>query len=266
MATATIEPVFDEPTTTPGSGEASPGELPDVEPTTTVLSQESSAIEPTIPPPPPHEAQLPFNKAAFIGKTIESVRTNRREVAITFDDGPCANTEKVLAILKKHDAKATFFFVGARAEHQSLYVWDTISQGHEVGNHTWNHAELRGMDPPALGEEIDRAQRMLELETGSAPLFVRPRSGKLDKAAAKAIWSRGLLLVLWSTHPGDVAPSPKPEAIVRGATRGTKPGSIILMHETNANTVVALPAILDELHRRNLKPVTLSELLAHAKP
>jgi peptidoglycan/xylan/chitin deacetylase (PgdA/CDA1 family) len=213
-----------------------------------------------------HAPQPHVNSAAYLGKTIESVRTNRREVALTFDDGPCANTEKVLEILKKYDAKATFFFVGSRAEHQFISVQDVVAQGNEVANHTWSHAELRGMDAPEIGEEIDRAQQLLAAETGSAPLFVRPRSGKLDANASKAIWSRGLLLVLWSTHPGDVSPSPAPEVIVRGATRGTRPGSIVLMHETNANTIVALPGILAELHRRGLKPVTLSQLLSDGKP
>jgi hypothetical protein len=71
-----------------------------------------------------------------------------------------------------------------------------------------------------------------------------------------------LILALWSIHSNDVEPSPSPEQIVRNATSGAVPGSIILLHETNPNTILALPAILRTLERKGLHPVTLSQLLS----
>ena len=180
------------------------------------------------------------------------------------DDGPSPNTEKVLAILEADKAKATFFFVGRRAlGPQQAFARDAVAQGNEVGNHTWSHTRMNRVGPGTLGYQIDRAQSVLASATGTAPLFMRPRSGKIDAKALSAVQSRELILVLWSIHPSDVQPSPSPKVIVRRATSGVGAGSIVLLHETNDNTVVALPGILAELRRRGLRPVTLSQLMAH---
>jgi peptidoglycan/xylan/chitin deacetylase (PgdA/CDA1 family) len=125
---------------------------------------------------------------------------------------------------------------------------------------------MKRVGPGTLGYEIDRAQSVLTSATGTAPLFMRPRSGKIDAKARTAVQSRGLILVLWSIHPSDVQPSPSPKEIVRRATRGVRAGSIVLLHETNDNTVLALPGILAELRRRGLQPVTLSQLMSRSKP
>jgi peptidoglycan/xylan/chitin deacetylase (PgdA/CDA1 family) len=229
----------------------------------------SSASEiptPAFAPAPLHAPQPEFSRAAYSGRPIKFVPNDHKEVAITFDDGPSANTTEVLSILSRYNAKATFFFVGKRAMLQDQRVLAVVAQGSEIGNHTWSHSELEHSTPATLAMQIDRAQAVLRLETSDTPVFVRPRSGKFDEAGRLAVAERGLVLALWSAHANDVEPSPPPKKLVKNATRHLRPGSIILMHETNANSIVALPAILERLRAKGLHAVTLSQLLADGRP
>ncbi len=245
----------------PASADAAESLLP----TASQEATDSQTATQPLPPPPAHTPQPSFNHAFYIGRPITFVPNNRREIAITFDDGPSAHTERVLSILRANKVHATFFFVGSRASIQDPSVSDAIAQGNEVGNHTWSHSELMKLKPAELDTQIDRAQEMLAAETGSAPLFVRPRSGKFDPAGAAAVWGRGLILVEWSVHANDVEPSPRPAKLVKNATEGVRSGSIILMHETNPNTIVALPAILAKLRHEGFRCVTLSKLMADGR-
>ena len=221
------------------------------------------SVEVTVPPA--LKAQPAFDHERYAAAPIQSVVTDRREVALTFDDGPSSATPNFLATLASHKAHATFFVVGYRAWHFPDSVYRIVSEGNEVGSHTWSHVELKKLGPAELRMQIDRAQGMLARETGRPPLFIRPRSGKYDVQGAAAAKSRGLVMVLWSAHANDIGNILLPDQLVRNALAGVHPGSIILMHETNPNTLLALPKILAELKRKGLKPVTLSRLLADAK-
>jgi peptidoglycan/xylan/chitin deacetylase (PgdA/CDA1 family) len=218
-----------------------------------------------VTPPVALLAQPGFDREPFIGRPIQSVATTHKEVALTFDDGPSVNTPKFLSLLAKNKAHATFFMVGYRAWHYPLFVYQAVSQGNEVGNHTWGHIELKKLGSSTLRTQIDRTQAMLMGETGEAPIFIRPRSGKIDASGLAAAKKRGLVVVLWSSHANDIEDILPPDELVSNALEGVHPGSIILMHETNSNTLKALPLVLAELKRKGLKPVTLSHLLADAK-
>ncbi len=207
--------------------------------------------------------ELPaFSAKRYLGTPVRVVPNRKKEIALTFDDGPGPETEKVLEILREHDIHATFFVVGRRARGHKQDVRDMAAQGHEVANHTWNHPEPGAISDAALAKQFDRSTKLITELTGRPPRFARTRGGKYSSATLDNLTGRGLILVLWNIHSNDVEPSPSPEQIVRNATSGAGAGSIILMHETNPNTVEALPEILDALKRKGLHPVTLSQLLA----
>jgi peptidoglycan/xylan/chitin deacetylase (PgdA/CDA1 family) len=230
----------------------------------------ASAAETTAQPPTsavqPVAAAAPalpvFSAKRYLGTPVRVAPNRKREIALTFDDGPGPETERVLDILREHKIHATFFVVGRRARGHKQEVRDMAAQGHEVGNHTWNHPEPGSITDAALAKQFDRNQKLITGLTGQPPRFARTRGGKYSAKTLENLTSRGLILALWNIHSNDVEPSPSPEQIVRNATGGAEPGSIILMHETNPNTVEALPAILDALERKGLHPVTLSQLLA----
>ncbi|MDR3687722.1 MAG: polysaccharide deacetylase family protein [Coriobacteriia bacterium] len=229
-------------------------------------SDASVVATPAFAAVPPHDPQPTFDRSKYIGLPVEFVPNDQHEVALTFDDGPSRNSGAILSILETYDAHATFFMVAKRAEIHDDRVLAVVGADDEVANHTWSHSALRNLDATTTALQIDRAQAMLTAEAGTPPLFVRPRGGKFDEAGRMALVDRGLIMVLWSIHANDIEPSPTPDQIVKNATHHIKPGSIILMHETNDNTVLALPKILDELRAKGLRPVTLSQLLADGHP
>ena len=203
-----------------------------------------------------------FSAKRYLGKVLHTVPNKKHEVALTFDDGPGDDTGRVLEILGEHKIHATFFVVGRRARTKAQEVRDMAAQGHEVANHTWTHPEPGALSEAALAKEFDRNQTLITYLTGTTPRFARTRGGKFTDATMVNLAKRGLILSLWSIHSNDVEPSPSPEQIVKNATGGATSGSIILLHETNPNTVKALPAILKALERKGLHPVTMSQLLA----
>ncbi len=222
-------------------------------------AQAGAPVAPTVPTPPP---LAEFSAKRYLGKPLKVVPNRKHEVALTLDDGPGEDTEKVLEILREHDAHATFFVVGRRASKHTASIRDMVAQGHEVGNHTWTHPEPGAVSESALAKQFDRTQKLIAGLTGRAPRFARTRGGTFTDTAMANLKSRGIVLAHWSIHSNDVEPSPSVDQIVKNATSGATSGSIILLHETNPNTVLALPAILKELERKGLHPVTLSQLVA----
>ena len=221
---------------------------------------------PTFVAVPPHAPLPAFDRAKYVGRPVVFVPNDKHEIALTFDDGPSKNTPTILSILAAHEARATFFMVVKRAEINDAAIVSVVAAGDEIANHTWSHRSLRHFDASSTALQVDRSQAILTAETGAPPAFVRPRGGKFDEAGRKALVDRGLIMVLWSSHANDIAPSPTPARIVKNVVDPAKPGSIILMHETNDNTVLALPKILDELRAKGLRPVTLSQLLVDGHP
>ena len=265
LALLTASVAWSGPTASPQPARAvgKPLAIPSVLAPKKVVAQTKRSIVVTLPAA--LLEQPSFDRARFSGKPIESVKTSHDEVAITFDDGPSPETPKFLKLLADNDAHATFFLVGFRAWHFPESVYRIVEQGNEVGNHTWNHVKLKNLAPLELSTQIDRTQNMLARETGEAPFFIRPRGGKYDGLSVAAAKSRGLVVVLWSAQADDVGNTLAPEDLAYNALLNVHPGSIILMHETNSNTLKALPIVLAKLKRRGLKPVTLSHLLSDAQ-
>jgi peptidoglycan/xylan/chitin deacetylase (PgdA/CDA1 family) len=222
-------------------------------------AQTAAKVPPAAPTPPP----LPeFSAKRYLGKPLNVVPNRKHEVALTLDDGPGEDTGRVLEILREHHVHVTFFVVGRRASKHTSSVREMVEQGHEVGNHTWTHPEPGAVSESALAKQFDRTQKLVAELTGHAPRFARTRGGTFTDTTMANLKSRGIVLAHWSIHSNDVEPSPSVAQIVTNATGGATSGSIILLHETNPNTVLALPAILKELERKGLHPVTLSQLVA----
>jgi peptidoglycan/xylan/chitin deacetylase (PgdA/CDA1 family) len=229
-------------------------------------AEDSSVPASSTPSTPSIPTPVGFPVKRFLGKPIHRVGTAKREVAITFDDGPSPQTDEIVRILSKSGVHATFFFCGRSVRGRGVDdVRAAALSGNDVGNHTFHHRVLKGVSTRLVRTEIDSNQRVLGDVLGYQPRFVRPRSGLYSPAALREMKSRKLVLVEWSTSAGDAGARPPVSRIVRNATSGVGPGSIILLHETNPDTVRALPRVLAVLKKRNLKPVTMSQLLRDAR-
>jgi peptidoglycan/xylan/chitin deacetylase (PgdA/CDA1 family) len=185
-----------------------------------------------------------------------------RQVAITIDDGPSRNTAEVLAIFERLGVRCTFFYVGNRVPRYRVLARQAYRSGFEIGDHTWNHLEIKNESLAFDLGEIDRCATELQSVTGHRPVFMRPPAGHWDPTGLRAVTERNMVMALWSLHGHDTGPGTHADVIARGVLESARGGDVILLHETNPETVKALPVIIEGLRRKGLEPVTLSQLLA----
>lgn len=188
--------------------------------------------------------------------------------ALTFDDGPSRLTPRLLDMLRDYGIPATFFLLGSQAQRHPDVVRRILAEGHEVGNHSWSHPNLRTLAPERQEEEI-RATDALLRALGATPAFLRPPYGAYDASTRNIAETLGLGIMLWSLDSHDWKQLPPDYAKLRSA-RGTlyEQGDlrgIFLFHDTHRNTVEDLPRIIANLRAGGCRRfVTVSDYLAAA--
>ena len=183
--------------------------------------------------------------------------TKQKNIALTFDDGPDPDyTVRILDILEKHKAKATFFMVGKRVHTYPEIAKKVAKAGHEIGNHTWNHPSLTKVDDTTLYNEVRSTSDIIEGVTGQLATVFRPPYGDVDDRVRE---STKLPVVLWSVDTLDWEHH-DPEILLAHIEKDVRPGSVILMHDIHESTADGLEAVLKYLQSQNYKFVTVSEL------
>lgn len=188
-------------------------------------------------------------------------------IALTFDDGPEAKlTPELLDLLAKHHIKATFFVVGqCVAEHPEI-VARAAREGHEIANHSWSHPNFFKMSDEGIRRQLRQTDDAIKQATGKRPTLLRPPYGNLNARQKQWVHNEfGYRIVLWDVDPLDWK-RPGPAVICRRILAETRPGSIVLSHDIHAGTLQAMPETLDQLEAKGFKFVTVSELIAMAKP
>lgn len=159
--------------------------------------------------------------------------TGEKEVWLTIDDGPDEHdTPLLLDLLDAHGAKATFFFIGAKAARHPGLVREVVSRGHEVGNHTMTHPQYSfwAYGPGAARREIMDCQRALHEACGVTPTWFRAPAGFKSPFVQAIVEREGLRLACWSARGLDGVDTYKTRVLER-LKSGIAPGAIILMHE-----------------------------------
>lgn len=194
-------------------------------------------------------------------------RSAEKCVALTFDDGPHPEyTLQILDILDKYDAKATFFVIGENADKYRDIVKEEYDRGHEIGNHTYTHPDLKKISASEFLEEIKKTKEIIEEITGETPVLFRPPGGYLNNSIVNELTEQNGIPVLWSWRQDtrDWA-CPSSSSISNSVLKNLKDGDIILFHDYNAKkspTPAALETILSELSEKGYKFVTVSELMS----
>ena len=187
----------------------------------------------------------------------------RKLVALTFDDGPWqGQTQKILDILLRYHAKATFFMIGRQAEHLPYLSRLVVADGMEVGDHTQSHKALLHASKATVTYEIGVGATTIRRYSGAVPTWYRPAGGTTDPFILSEARRLDLRVALWTLDTEDWT-KPGTAAIVKKALGGVQPGSIVLMHDgggDRSQTIAALPQIIQGLIARGYKMVTLSEL------
>lgn len=201
-------------------------------------------------------------------RRLRRVATTRRLVALTFDDGPDPRwTPKVLALLARTGAHATFFLIGRNAEAHPDLVRQELASGEGIGNHTWDHPDLRRLDRAEVAAELEQGAVAINAVGAPVPRLFRPPKGLSDSTVDQVVAGRGDRTVYWDLAVEHwVNHRRHPARGVDALLARVRPGSIILAHDggipDRTRTVEALPRLLDGLGRRGYRVVSLDELLA----
>lgn len=197
--------------------------------------------------------------------------TKEKRVAITFDDGPDKTyTPQILDILKSHQVKATFFLIGEKANEHPDVVKRIYAEGHDLGNHTWNHRQLSKMPAADIEAEIARTDDLLKKTSGTAPKLFRSPYGETSEDIMRTAAQTGHSVIGWSVDTRDWE-GHSAEAILATVKKELKPGAVILMHSAGgkggnrANTVKALPQVIAYLKQQGYRIETVSELMDAVK-
>ncbi len=192
----------------------------------------------------------------------------RREVALTFDDGPGPYTLRVLAVLHRARAPATFFEIGRAARTYPRIERRVLAAGLPIGDHTATHALLPRLSAAAQQAEIDGGARDIAAGGAPYPRLFRPPYGGFNAATLPLLRAAGMLMVLWTVDSKDFS-RPGVKRIVYTAVSGARPGAVILFHDgggDRSQTVAALPRIISLLRRRRYALVTVTRLLLDDPP
>jgi peptidoglycan/xylan/chitin deacetylase (PgdA/CDA1 family) len=188
-------------------------------------------------------------------------------VALTFDDGPHATlTPKLLDILKEKGVKATFFVLGQCVVANPDILARAVAEGHEIGNHSWDHKSLTKVGAAGVASEINQTNAAIENASGKKPVLVRPPYGATNATITKRLNEEfGLKVVMWDVDPLDwkIRNSAHVESEI---LKGAKAGSIILSHDIHPTTVAAMASTIDALKAKGFQFVTVSELIAMDRP
>jgi len=216
----------------------------------------------------PMHAESQGSHASVYGSEVSWLyRCNRQAdltIALTFDDGPHPTlTPQILDILNQYQIKATFFMVGENAERYPELVTRIRDEGHEIGNHTYSHIQIKSADALQLEEEILHCESIIGGISDLRPKLFRPPEGSFHEELGQMCDALGYRVVLWSVDTRDWCRLP-PKDITEKVLKDVRSGDIILMHDyigSNSPTPTALKQILPRLIKRGYTFSTVSELL-----
>jgi peptidoglycan/xylan/chitin deacetylase (PgdA/CDA1 family) len=177
-------------------------------------------------------------------------------VYLTFDDGPApAWTPRVLELLARHRARATFFVVGRHAVAHPELVRQAYAAGHGVGNHTWTHRRLTRLGAGALEAEVGATSAAIQRATGAPVRCLRPPYATVDAASAERARALGMRLVMWDLDTGDWR-RPGAGVIAGRVLSRVRSGDVVLLHDgggDRSQTVAALQQVLAALSARGYR-------------
>ena len=213
--------------------------------------------------PVPRNPDMNLPASGGSGVTYSRVAVSQPYIAITFDDGPHPNnTPRLLDMLRERNIKATFYVIGRNVDLYPNVLRRTVSEGHEIGNHTYTHPILSKLGDSAVREELTKCRDAVARAAGVQPRTMRPPYGALLQRQREWVHSElNYPTIMWSVDPLDWK-RPGPSVVTSRILSGTTPGAIVLAHDLHAGTVDAMPATLDGLLNKGFKFVTVSQLLA----
>lgn len=186
----------------------------------------------------------------------------QRLAALTFDDGPHGEkTAELLTVLGRLKVPSTFFLVGKMALRYPELVERMVLEGHELGNHTYNHYRLPLIPLSEVAGELSRTREVLATIAGGPTRLFRPPGGEYNEQIQKIIAREGFTNMLWTDDPADYKVGRTAAKITELVLRDITPGGIILLHSGLPETTKAVPEMVSRLRDQGYSFVTCSELI-----
>jgi peptidoglycan-N-acetylglucosamine deacetylase len=251
----------------------------------------ASPVEAGTRPEPPGPSPPDLGEvwaAAVAGDSSPDLATNGKTgtsgggVALTFDDGPDPRTTpRILANLRRQDIKATFFVVGSQVERHPALLRRIVQEGHTIGNHSYDHADMSHLTPGQIRLELERTQKAVDEALGyhyrmeiMRPPYGEPYFEGSDALPAfrRILRQEQLFPVIWTIDTQDYLRAGNPQSIVRSVVRQDSTGrrkdrdQIVLMHDVHPQDVQALTGIIDHFERSGRQFVSVNELLRDKYP
>lgn len=183
--------------------------------------------------------------------------TQPKLIAFTFDDGPGAYTETLLAGLAERNAKATFFISGYRVDSYPGVLEQIVEGGHQLANHTYNHYDLNGLSAEAITREIDNTRDLLVQAGGEQTYYIRAPYGNANQTVRSLA---GAPMVYWSIDTLDWQ-TLNTQSVKNVILNNAYDGAIVLMHDIHRTSVPAALEAMDVLAERGYEFVTVEQLL-----
>ena len=193
------------------------------------------------------------------------MKTDQKIIALTFDDGPHpTKTDEILNVLSKYNVKATFFVIGENAVKYPQVLKKVAMQGHEIGNHTFDHKSIYKLHENELQSSVKRCEECVEEIIGKKPRCFRPPEGFMNDEIATKIKETGYDVILWKIDTYDWKGRSASD-IYKTVVDGINCGDIILMHDyiwRTSYTAKALDMIIPKLKDMGYSFVTVSEAIS----
>ena len=190
----------------------------------------------------------PFFLPWLYADLIWKIPTQEKKLYLTFDDGPVPEvTEFVLAELEKIKAKATFFCIGDNVRKHPDVFGKIVKDGHTIGNHTFNHLKGWNTSVKKYVENVKLCDNELSMVNSQLSIHLfRPPYGRITRSQIKAL--KDYKIIMWDVLTHDYSKNISPDRCLKGSIAATRPGSIIVFHDSlkaEKNMSFALPRFLD---------------------
>ncbi|MFH7011547.1 polysaccharide deacetylase family protein [Flavobacterium sp. FlaQc-52] len=198
-----------------------------------------------------------YHVKAYCNNPLETAK----KIALTFDDGPSSYTVEILALLKKYNAKATFFCIGKNIETHPEILQQIIAEGHLIANHSYSHSPFFDFyNAKKIAAEIQRTDALLEKFTSKKINFFRPPYGVTTPSIRRALQVTGHKVIGWNIRSLDGGTKNR-ELIYNRIIKRVSPGGIVLLHDTAPHSVLVLEQFLQFLQQNKYTVISTEELL-----
>ena len=212
--------------------------------------------------PPPEDPQTEENPEAPEGlPPSPSIDPSKPMLALTFDDGPSAHTERLLDAFAAHGGKGTFYVVGNMISNRPDTLKRMSEEGHEIGGHSWDHRQLTKLSTEDLTDQIMNTRAKIYDITGLDAVTMRPPYGSYNDQVKEVCKELGIVMVNWSVDTLDWKYKDA-DTVYNAVMKDAKDGAIILCHDLHKTTVAAMERAIPDLIAQGYQLVTVSELLS----